>query len=152
MLNEDDKAPAFKTKDQSGNIISLKDFLGKKVILFFYPEDDTPTCTQEACNLRDNFSLLKKKGFVILGVSPQDERSHQKFAAKFQLPFPLLADADRKITEAYGCWGKKKLFGYEYMGVLRTTFIIDERGRIEKIIRKVHSKKHSQQILDSYSA
>src|SRR6185295_7853580 len=151
MLNEGDKAPAFKTKDQSGNIISLKDFLGKKVILFFYPEDDTPTCTQEACNLRDNYSILKKKGFVILGVSPQDERSHLKFAAKFQLPFPLLADPDRKITEAYGCWGQKKLFGYEYMGVLRTTFIIDETGRIEKIFRKVHSKKHTQQILDSYS-
>ena len=151
MLNEGDKAPAFKSKDQSGNIVSLKDFSGKKVILFFYPEDDTPTCTQEACNLRDNFALLKKKGFVILGVSPQDERSHSKFAAKFRLPFPLLADPDRKITELYGCWGKKELFGYEYMGVRRTTFIIDETGRIEKIFRKVHSKKHTQQILDSYS-
>jgi len=152
MLNEGDKAPAFKSKDQSGNIVSLKDFSGKKLILFFYPEDDTPTCTEEACNLRDNFSLLKKKGFVILGVSPQDEKSHGKFAKKFGLPFPLLVDTDRKITEAYECWGKKKLFGHEYMGVFRTTFIIDERGRIEKIFRKVHSKKHTEQILESYSA
>ena len=151
MLNEGDKAPAFKAKDQSGNLVSLSDFKGKKVVLYFYPEDDTPTCTQEACNLRDNFSLLKKKGFVILGVSPQDVVSHKKFAAKFELPFPLLADPDRKITEAYGCWGKKKLFGHEYMGVLRTTFIIDGNGRIEKIFRKVHSNKHTQQILDSYS-
>lgn len=151
MLNEGDKAPAFRAKDQSGNVVSLSDFKGKKVVLYFYPEDDTPTCTQEACNLRDNFSLLKKKGFVILGVSPQDVASHKKFAAKFELPFPLLADPDRKITEAYGCWGWKKLFGHEYMGVLRTTFIIDGNGRVEKIFRKVHSKKHTQQILDSYS-
>jgi thioredoxin-dependent peroxiredoxin len=151
MLNEGDKAPSFKAKDQSGNTLSLSDFKGKKVVLYFYPEDDTPTCTQEACNLRDNFSLLKKKGFVILGVSPQDVSSHKKFAVKFELPFPLLADPDRKITEAYGLWAKKKLFGHEYMGVLRTTFIIDEKGRIEKIFRKVHSKKHTQQILDSYS-
>jgi peroxiredoxin Q/BCP len=151
MINEGDKAPAFKSKDQNGNIVSLKDFLGKKVILYFYPEDDTPTCTEEACNLRDNFSLLKKKGFIILGVSPQNEKSHLKFAKKFQLPFSLLADPDRKITEAYECWGKKKLFGHEYMGVLRTTFIIDEKGRIEKIFRKVHSKKHTEQIIESYS-
>ncbi len=152
MLNEGDKAPSFKAKDQSGNTISLSDFRGKKVVVFFYPEDDTPTCTQEACNLRDNFSLLKRKGFVILGVSPQDVSSHKKFAAKFQLPFPLVADPDRQITEAYGCWAKKKLFGYTYMGVLRTTFVIDEDGKIEKIFRKVHSKKHTQQILESYSA
>ena len=151
MLNEGDKAPPFKAKDQSGNLVSLSDFKGKKVVLYFYPEDDTPTCTQEACNLRDNFSLLKKKGFTILGVSPQDVSSHKKFAVKFELPFPLLADPDRKIIEAYGCWAKKKLFGHEYMGVLRTTFIIDETGRIEKIFRKVHSKKHTQQILDNYS-
>lgn len=151
MLNEGDKAPAFKAKDQWGNMVSLSDFKGKKLVLYFYPEDDTPTCTQEACNLRDNFSLLKKKGFMILGVSPQDVSSHKKFAVKFELPFSLLADPDRKITEAYGCWAKKKLFGHEYMGVLRTTFIIDEKGRIAKIFRKVHSKKHTQQILDNYS-
>src|ERR1044071_2334673 len=110
ILQEGDKAPAFKAKDQYGNTIQLSDFKGKKVILYFYPDDDTPTCTEEACNLRDNFSLLKKKGFVILGVSPDDERSHGKFAAKFGLPFSLLADPDRKIIEHYGCWAKKKLF------------------------------------------
>ncbi len=151
MLQEGEKAPAIKARDQSGNLIELKDYMGKMVILFFYPEDDTPTCTQEACNLRDNYSLLKKKGFVILGVSPQDEKSHLKFANKFTLPFSLLADPDKKITNMYGCWGKKKLFGYEYMGVLRNTFLINEEGIIEKIFRKVHSKKHTQQILDSYS-
>lgn len=151
MLNEGVKAPAFKAKDQSGNIVTLKDFSGKKVILYFYPEDDTPTCTEEACNLRDNFSLLKKKGFTILGVSPNDEKSHKKFETKFKLPFQLLADPQRKIIEAYGCWAKKKMFGHEYMGVLRQTFIIDEKGKIEKIFRKVFSKKHTQQILDSYS-
>jgi len=147
MLEEGDKAPAFKAEDQFGNTIRLSDFKGKKVILYFYPDDDTPTCTEEACNLRDNFSLLKKKGFVILGVSPDDVRSHQKFAGKFNLPFSLLADPERKIIEAYGCWAKKKLFGHEYMGVLRTTFIIDEKGKIERIIRKVHSKKHTEQIM-----
>ena len=142
MLQEGDKAPAFKARDQSGNTINLSDFKGKKVILFFYPEDDTPTCTVEACNLRDNYSLLKKKGFEIIGISPQDEKSHLKFEKKFNLPFPLLADPKRKIIEAYGCWAQKKLFGYEYMGVLRHTYTIDEKGKIEKIFRKVFSKKH----------
>ena len=151
MLEVGDKAPAFNAKDQNGSMIKLSDFKGKKVILFFYPEDDTPTCTEEACNLRDNYSLLRKKGFVTLGVSPQDITSHKRFAMKFDLPYSLLADPDRKITEAYECWAKKKLFGHEYMGVLRTTFIIDEKGYIEKIFRKVFSKRHTSQILDSYS-
>jgi peroxiredoxin Q/BCP len=152
MLQEGDKAPSFKTKDQSGAVVSLSDFKGKKVVLYFYPEDDTPTCTEEACNLRDNFQLLRKKGFVILGVSPQDVASHKKFSDKFQLPFQLLADPDRKITDAYGCWGQKQMFGHKYMGVWRHTFIIDEKGRIEKIFQKVHSKKHTEQILQHYSA
>lgn len=151
MLKEGDKAPAFKAKDQNGNTIQLSGLKGKKVILYFYPEDDTPTCTEEACNMRDNFSLLKKKGFIILGVSPQDEKSHKKFADKFHLPFSLLADPDRKITMAYGCWGWKKLFGHEYMVVLRTTFVIDEKGKIEKIFSKVVSKRHAAQILESYT-
>ena len=146
-LKEGDKAPAFKSIDQFGKKIKLSDFKGKKVVLYFYPEDDTPTCTEEACNLRDNFSLLKKKGYIILGVSPQDEKSHKKFSDKFHLPFSLLADPDRKITEGYGCWQWKKLFGHEYMGVIRTTFIINEKGVIERIIRKVHSKKHTEQTL-----
>lgn len=151
MLKEGDKAPGFTSTDQSGKKISLSDFKGKKVILYFYPEDNTPTCTEEACNLRDNFSFWKRKGYIILGVSPQDEKSHEKFAKKFDLPFPLVVDTDLKITKAYGCWGWKKLFGREYMGVIRTTFIIDEKGKIEKIISKVHSKQHTQQILESYS-
>ncbi|MCY7410266.1 MAG: thioredoxin-dependent thiol peroxidase [Chitinophagales bacterium] len=150
MLNEGDKAPAFNAKDQTGKLVSLKDFLGKKVILYFYPEDDTPTCTIEACNLRDNFSLLKKEGFVIVGVSPQNEKLHRKFQTKFNLPFQLLADTDRKIIDAYECWALKKMFGHEYMGVLRQTFIISEKGKIVKIFRKVHSKNHAQEILDSY--
>jgi len=151
MLKEGDKAPAFKAKDQDGNTVALSDFKGKKVIVYFYPEDDTPTCTLEACNLRDNFSVWKKKGFAILGVSPQEEKSHKKFATKFNLPFALLADPELKIIKAYECWALKKLFGHEYMGVLRKTFIIDEKGRIERIFQKVYSRKHTQQILDSYS-
>jgi peroxiredoxin Q/BCP len=150
MLKEGDPAPAFQSTDQSGKIVRLADFRGKKVILFFYPEDDTPTCTEEACNLRDNFALLKRKGFVILGVSPQDEKSHRKFAGKFSLPFPLLADPGRNIIEAYECWGRKKLFGHEYMGVLRSTFVISENGIIDRIFRKVYSKRHTAQILESY--
>src|SRR4030095_14087855 len=133
MLEVGDKAPAFKAQDQDGNMVSLSDFKGKKVVLYFYPEDDTPTCTEEACNLRDNFSLLKKKGFVVLGVSPDDIKSHKKFEQKFHLPFPLLADPERKIIDAYGTWGPKQLFGRKYMGLLRTTFIIDENGKIERI-------------------
>ena len=150
MLQEGDKAPDFKAQDQNGDAVTLSDFNGKKVILFFYPEDDTPTCTEEACNLRDNFSLLKKKGFVVLGVSPDDVKSHKKFEQKFHLPFPLLADPERKIIEAYDTWGEKQMFGRKYMGVFRHTFIIDEKGKLEKIFRKVHSKKHTQQILDVY--
>jgi peroxiredoxin Q/BCP len=125
-------------------------FQGQKVVLFIYPEDDTPTCTEEVCNLRDNFSLLKKKGFTVLGVSPDDVKSHKKFEQKFHLPFPLLADPERKIIEAYNTWGEKQMFGRKYMGVFRHTFIIDEKGKLEKIFRKVHSKKHTQQILDVY--
>jgi peroxiredoxin Q/BCP len=151
MPEPGDKAPSFKAKDQNGNTVSLADFKGKKVMLYFYPEDDTPTCTEEACNLRDNFSLLRKKGFIVLGVSPDDVKSHKKFEEKFHLPFPLLADPDKKIINAYGVWAEKQMFGHRYMGVLRHTFIIDEKGRIEKIFRKVHSKNHTQQILDSYA-
>jgi thioredoxin-dependent peroxiredoxin len=148
MLNEGDKAPAFSGKDQNGEKIVLSDFKGKKVILYFYPEDDTPTCTIEACNLRDNITPLKKKGFVVLGVSANDEKSHKKFAEKFDLPFPLIADVDKKIIEAYGVWGDKVLFGHYYKGILRTTFVIDEQGKIEKIFSKVKSKIHTQQILE----
>ena len=146
-LNAGDKAPDFKAKDQNGKTISLKDFKGKKVILYFYPEDDTPVCTVEACNFRDNFSLLKKKGYEIIGVSPNSVESHKKFEAKYKLPFTLLADEDKKIINAYGVWGLKKLYGREYMGIQRATFIIDENGKIEKIIGRVLSKIATEQVL-----
>ena len=149
-LKEGDKAPVFKTTDQNGNPISLKDFKGKRVVLYFYPEDDTPTCTIEACNLRDNYSLLKKKGIIVLGVSPDDENKHKKFEKKYDLPFTLLADDKKKIIDQYGVWGEKTLFGRKYMGVHRTTFLIDEKGIIVKIFQKPNSGKHSEEILKAW--
>lgn len=146
-LTEGDKAPAINAKDQDGNSITLKQFLGKKVILYFYPEDDTPVCTVEACNFRDNFSLLKKKGYAIIGVSPNSSESHQKFISKYKLPFTLIADEKMKVINDYGVWGLKKLYGREYMGIQRATFVIDEKGKIEKIIRRVLSKIATEQIL-----
>ena len=150
MLREGDKAPLFNGLDQDGNKISLTDYKGKKVVLYFYPEDNTPTCTIESCNLRDNITPLTKKGFVVVGVSANDEKSHKKFATKFNLPFPLLADTDKKAINAYGVWGDKSLFGHKYKGIIRTTFVIDEKGKIEKIFNKVKSKNHAQQILESF--
>ena len=147
QLSEGSKAPAFKAKDQNGRPVSLSDFKGHKVVLYFYPEDDTPTCTAEACNLRDNYSLLLKEGLVILGVSPDDEKKHKKFEAKYNLPFTLLADPDKKIIEKYGVWGEKNRYGRKYMGLLRTTFLIDEKGIIRKIFKKPRSKVHSEEIL-----
>jgi len=146
-LTEGDKAPDFKAKDQNGSPVSLKDFRGKKVVLYFYPEDDTPTCTIEACNLRDNHAILLKKGLVILGVSPDDEKKHKKFEQKYKLPFTLIADPDKKIIDKYGVWGEKNLYGRKYMGLHRTTFLIDEKGIIQKIFRKPRSKVHSDEIL-----
>lgn len=145
-----DKAPIFSGIDQNGNKISLKDFKGKKVILFFYPKDDTSGCTAEACNLRDNRSALMKKGFVVIGVSADDEKSHKKFSDKFNLPFSLIADTNKKIIEKYGVWGEKSMYGRKYMGIIRKTFVIDEKGEIEKIFDKVDTKNHTQQILESY--
>lgn len=147
QLAEGEKAPAFKAKDQNGNTVSLAEFKGKKVVLYFYPEDDTPTCTIEACNLRDNYSVLQKKGLVVLGVSPDDEKKHKKFEEKYKLPFILLADADKKIIDKYGVWGEKNLYGRKYVGLHRTTFLIDENGIIEKIFKKPKSKIHSEEIL-----
>ena len=146
-LKVGDKAPAIKAKDQNGDVITLKQFVGKKVILYFYPEDDTPVCTVEACNFRDNFSLLNKKGYEIIGVSPNSPESHQKFISKYKLPFTLLADEDMKVINDYGVWGLKKLYGREYMGIIRTTFVIDEKGKIEKIVGRVLSKKATDQVL-----
>jgi len=146
--NEGEKAPDFTAKDQNGNTVSLSDFKGKNVILYFYPQDNTPTCTNEACNFRDNYQSLLRKGFSVIGVSPDTEKSHKKFETKFELPFPLIADPDRKIVEQYGLWAEKMMFGRKYMGVLRTTFVIDPKGKILKVIDKVESKNASQQVLD----
>ncbi len=146
-LKEGDKAPAIRCKDQNGDTVTLKQFLGKKVILYFYPEDDTPTCTVEACTFRDNFSSLKKQGYEVVGVSPNTVVSHQKFIAKFKLPFMLLADEDMKIIKDYGVWGPKVLYGRHYEGIHRVIFVIDEKGTIVKIVRKVFSKKAVQQAL-----
>jgi peroxiredoxin Q/BCP len=147
VLKEGAKAPQFKGKDQDGKWVSLDDFKGKKVILYFYPKDDTPGCTAEACNLRDNYEHLLALGFVVIGVSPDNDRSHAIFRAKFELPFSLLADPEAHILNAYGVWGEKNMYGKKYMGVLRTTFVIDETGTIVKIIRKVNTGDHAQQIL-----
>lgn len=142
-----DKAPAFKVNDQDGNEVTLTQYKGKKVILYFYPKDDTPTCTKEACNFRDNYSLLKKKGYVVLGVSVDTEKAHQKFIKKYELPFTLLADTDHKLVNAYGVWGPKKFMGREYDGIHRITFVIDEKGKIENVIDKVDSGDATAQIL-----
>jgi thioredoxin-dependent peroxiredoxin len=146
-LQEGQKAPAFTGKDQNGNKISLVDFKGQKLVLFFYPEDDTPTCTVQACNLRDNYALLKKHGFTVIGISPDDEKKHQKFKEKFSLPFTLIADTDRKIIGKYGVWGPKKLYGREYDGLYRTTFVIDEKGIIKKIFLRPKNKAHAEEIV-----
>lgn len=142
-----DKAPAFTGIDQNGVKVSLKDFSGKKLVLFFYPEDDTPTCTVQACNLRDNFSTLKAQGYEIVGISPNDIISHQKFINKYLLPFTLLSDTSRKIIDKYGVWGEKNLYGHKFMGLLRTTFVIDEKGVITKIFRKPKTKAHAEEIV-----
>lgn len=152
VLKEGSKAPAFKALDQNGNAISLADFKGKKVILYFYPKDDTPTCTIQACNLRDNFALLKKKGYQVVGVSVDDVKSHKKFEQKHDLPFPLVADEDKKIVDKYNLWGEKKFMGRTYMGTTRTTFLIDEEGKIVKIIEKPESKNHTEEILEAWKA
>ncbi len=151
-LIEGKKAPAFTSTDQNGNPVSLKNYLGKKVVLYFYPEDDTTTCTIQACNLRDNFSLLKKNGIVILGVSPDEEKKHKKFEAKYDLPFTLIADSLMKIIDKYGVWGEKQLYGRTYMGLHRTTFLIDEKGVIRKIFFKPKSKQHTEEILAAWAA
>ena len=147
QLSEGNKAPAFKSKDQNGKSVSLADYKGKKIVLYFYPEDDTETCTIQACNLRDNFGLLKKHDFVVLGVSPDEEKKHKKFEAKYDLPFTLIADADHTIIDKYGVWGQKQLYGRTYMGLHRTTFLIDEKGIIRKIFLKPKSKQHTEEIL-----
>ena len=146
-LQVGDKAPSIEAKDQDGNTIKLSDFQGKKVVIYFYPKDSTPACTAQACSLRDNYEALLAKGYVVLGVSVDDEKSHKKFANKYSLPFPLLADPEHTIVEAYGVWGEKMLYGRKYMGTIRTTFIIDEKGAIQEVISKVDTKNHAGQVL-----
>jgi len=147
-LKEGDKAPGFTANDQNGKTVSLSDFKGRKVILYFYPKDDTPGCTAEACSFRDNYQSMISKGFEVVGVSTDDEKSHKKFETKFNLPFPLIADTDKSIVEAYGVWVEKNMYGKKYMGTARTTFIIDEEGTIAKIISKVDTQNSSQQVID----
>ena len=151
VLQEGDKAPAISGLDQDGNKISLADYKGKKLVLYFYPEDDTPTCTIQACNLRDNYALLKKEGFEVLGVSPDDVIKHKKFETKFNLPFRLIADPAHKIIEKYGLWAPKQMFGHKYMGVLRTTFLIDEKGKIRKIFARPKNKSHAEEIIAAWN-
>ena len=146
-LQVGDKAPDFKVNDQDGNPVRLSDLKGKKVIIYFYPKDMTPGCTAESCNLRDNYSLMKKKGYEVFGVSTDSEKSHQKFIAKEKLPFRLLADTERSMHGAFGTWVEKSMYGRKYMGTARTTFVIDEKGVIEDIIEKVDTKNHTAQIL-----
>ena len=142
-----DLAPDFSGVDQNGKEISKADFAGKKLVIYFYPKDDTPGCTAQACNLRDNYGDLQKAGYQILGVSTDGEKSHDKFVKKYELPFPLLADTDKKMVESYGVWVEKSMYGKKYMGTSRVTFVIDADGKIEKIIEKVDTKDHTNQIL-----
>ena len=146
-LKKGDKAPAINATDQDGNTLSLEALKGRKVVLYFYPKDDTPGCTAEACSLRDNYQQLMNQGYSILGVSPDNQKSHQKFVEKHELPFPLIADTEKTILNAYGVWGPKKFMGREYDGVIRTTFIINEKGIIDEVITKVDTKNHAFQVL-----
>jgi peroxiredoxin Q/BCP len=146
-LKTGDKAPDFSGKDQDGHTVSLSDYQGKKLVLYFYPKDNTSGCTAEACSLRDSYQALQAKGYSILGVSPDSETSHTNFIRKYNLPFPLIADIDKNIAQLYGVWAEKKMYGKTYMGILRTTFKIDENGIIEDIITKVRTKDHAEQIL-----
>jgi peroxiredoxin Q/BCP len=146
-LNVGDKAPNFEGTDQSNNPIKLTDFAGKKLVLYFYPKDNTPGCTLQACNLRDNYDALLEAGYAIVGISSDSAKKHQNFIDKFELPFPLIADEDKSIHEHFGTWVEKSMYGRTYMGTARTTFIIDEKGIISEIIQKVKTKEHSNQIL-----
>ena len=146
-LKVGDSAPDFSVNDQNGNPVKLSDFKGKKVVLYFYPKDNTPGCTAESCNLRDNYQALQKAGYEVLGVSKDNEKSHQKFIDKFELPFTLLADVEKDIHEKYGTWVEKSMYGRKYMGTARVTFLIDAEGKIEEIIEKVKTKDHTAQIL-----
>ena len=146
------KAPTFKGKDQNGNTISLADYKGFNIVLYFYPQDDTPTCTTQACNFRDNIESLAEQNFVVIGVSPDEVVKHKKFETKHQLPFVLIADPELSIIEKYGVWGEKSMYGKKYMGLLRTTFLIDAKGIIKHIISKPKAKTHTEEILNLWNS
>ena len=150
MLKEGDKAPDFSSKDQDGNSVNLADLKGQRVVLYFYPKDDTPGCTKEACSFRDADDIYRSKGIKVLGVSTDDEKSHKKFISKFQLPFDLLADTDKKIVNDYGVWGEKSMYGKKYMGTNRKTFLIDEQGKIVKVFDKVDVSAHADEVLAAF--
>lgn len=149
MLEIGAAAPVFTLSDTTGKTVKLSDFKGQKVLLYFYPKDDTPGCTTEACDLRDNFAAVKKAGVTVLGVSPDDEQSHQKFTAKYKLPFQLLCDTDHQVAEKYGAWGEKKNYGKSYMGLIRSTFLIDEKGKLAQIWRNVKATGHVAKVLET---
>lgn len=151
-LKEGDKAPEFTANDQNGKTVALADYRGKTVVLYFYPKDDTPGCTAEACDFRDNYEYLQSQGYEVIGVSTDDEKSHKKFESKYSLPFTLIADHDQQIVNSYGVWVEKNMYGKKYMGTQRTTFIIDADGVISHIITKVDTKNSSQQVLDLLKA
>jgi len=151
VLKEGDLAPAINARDENGEMVTLEEFKGKKVVLYFYPKDNTPGCTAEACNLRDNYSQFTEKGFEIIGVSADSEKSHSKFKSKYDPPFRLISDVDRKVLQDYGAWGEKKMYGKSFLGIIRRTFIINEEGYVEKIIEKVKTKEHSKQIFEELS-
>ncbi len=150
QLKEGMPAPPFEGIDQDGNLVKISDYIGKKIILYFYPKDNTSGCTEEACNLRDNHDAFLKKGFAVIGVSADSEKSHKNFAGKYSLPFPLISDTSKNILNDYGVWQEKNMYGKSYFGTVRTTFIIDEKGIIEKIISKVDTKTHSEQIFELF--
>ena len=152
ILEEGQKAPAFKGKDQNGATVSSAEFKGKKLVLYFYPQDNTPTCTVQACNIRDNFTILKKKGINIIGISPDDVNKHKKFEEKYDLPFTIIADTEHSIIDKFGVWGEKQLYGKKYLGLHRTTFLINEKGVIKKVIVKPKSKQHAEEILEAWDA
>jgi peroxiredoxin Q/BCP len=152
MLSVGDKAPDFKTTNQDGEKVALSDFKGQKVVLYFYPKDDTPGCTKEACSFRDGWSKFRRKKIAVLGVSADDEKSHKKFAEKFSLPFPLLADTDKKIVKDYGAWGEKNMYGRKFMGIRRVTYLIDEKGKIAAVWPKVKPEGHADELLAASGA
>src|SRR3989338_8885990 len=147
MIKTEEKAPDFELKDTFGNLVKLSTFKGKEVVLYFYPKDNTPGCTAEACSFRDNYSLYKKENIVIIGVSKDDEKSHKKFVEKYELPFTLLADTEKKVCKLYEVWGKKKFMGREFEGIIRTTFLIDKQGKIKEILKDIDCKKHADDVI-----